>query len=140
MSKYNNIINKVSFMDKNELYKVYVQKKYADLADKYSARDEEESQKDEMTKQHERYVRNIKRRASGVDLEVKPTKAIAQKPGSYFYGPLKKLATDFNGDIKEMTRYMTLGQITKYQEKDNQLWNLKTGKIAFDSKTGEVFE
>ena len=70
---------------------------------------------------------------------IKPAKKIVAKPGTYFYGPLKKLAEEF-GDIKTMTYYMTVGQLTKYSEQDQQLINIKTGKLAYDEETQECFE
>ena len=102
---------------------------------------EEEKNKDELTKTHERYRRKQKSTENGMSLEglIKPAKKIVAKPGTYFYGPLKKLAEEF-GDIKTMTYYMTVGQLTKYSEQDQQLINIKTGKLAYDEKTQECFE
>ena len=102
---------------------------------------EEEKNKDEATKAHERYRRKQKSTENGMSIEnlIKPAKKIVQKPGTYFYGPLKKLAEEF-GDIKTMTYYMTVGQLTKYFEKGQQLINVKTGKLAYDEETQECFE
>jgi hypothetical protein len=75
-----------------------------------------------------------------VNLEVRMPKKQIDKPGTYFYGSLKKLVEDFNGDLKEMTRYMTVGQLTKYQEKNGMIWNIRTGKLAYNPETKEVFE
>ena len=102
---------------------------------------EEEKNKDESTKAHERYRRKQKSTENGMSIEnlIKPAKKIVQKPGTYFYGPLKKLAEEF-GDIKTMTYYMTVGQLTKYSEQDQQLINIKTGKLAYDEETQECFE
>ena len=102
---------------------------------------EEEKYKDELTKSHERYRRKQKHAENAMSIEelIKPPKKITQKPGTYFHGTLRKLAEEFK-DIKTMTYYMTIGQIVKYKEEDNQLYNVKTGKLAYDEKTAECFE
>ena len=102
---------------------------------------EEERNKSESTKAHERYRRQQKSAENAMSLEglIKPAKKIVQKPGTYFHGTLRKLSEDF-GDIKTMTYYMTVGQLTKYSEKDQQLINVRTGKLAYDEKTKECFE
>ena len=102
---------------------------------------EEEKNKDEATKAHERYRRKQKSTENGMSIEnlIKPAKKIVQKPGTYFHGPLKKLAEEF-GDIKTMTYYMTVGQLTKYSEQGQQLINIRTGKLAYDEETQECFE
>ena len=102
---------------------------------------EEEKNKDEATKAHERYRRKQKSTENGMSIEnlIKPAKRIVQKPGTYFHGPLKKLAEEF-GDIKTMTYYMTVGQLTKYSEQGQQLINIRTGKLAYDEETQECFE
>jgi hypothetical protein len=69
---------------------------------------------------------------------IKPAKKIVEKPGTYFYGPLKKLAEEF-GDIRTMTAYMTMGQITKYSEKDRRLYD-RAGKLVYNEETQECFE
>ena len=101
---------------------------------------EEERNKDESTKAHERYRRKQKSSESAMSLEnlIKPAKKLVEKPGTYFHGPLKKLAEEF-GDIKTMTSYMTIGQITKYTEKDGCLYNRK-GEIVYKEETQECFE
>ena len=102
---------------------------------------EEEKYKDELTKTHERYRRKQKSTENAMSIEelIKPPKKVVQKPGTYFYGTLRKLAEEFK-DIKTMTYYMTIGQLIKYKEEDNQLHNIKTGKLAYDEKTAECFE
>ena len=102
---------------------------------------EEEKYKDELTKSHERYRRKQKHAENAMSIEelIKPPKKITQKPGTYFHGTLRKLAEEFK-DIKTMTYYMTIGQLVKYKEEDNQLYNVKTGKWAYDGKTAECFE
>ena len=101
---------------------------------------EEERNKDESTKAHERYRRKQKSSESAMSLEglIKPAKKLVEKPGTYFHGPLKKLAEEF-GDIKTMTSYMTIGQITKYTEKDGCLYNRK-GEVVYREETQECFE
>ena len=101
---------------------------------------EKEKNKDELTKTHERYRRKQKSTESGISLEglIKPAKKIVPKPGTYFHGPLKRLAEDF-GDIKTMTYYMTIGQLTKYSEKDRCLYD-RVGKLVYNEETKECFE
>ena len=101
---------------------------------------EEERNKDESTKTHERYRRKQKSMENAMSLDglIKPAKKFVQKPGTYFHGPLKKLAEEFC-DIKTMTIYMTIGQITKYTEKDGCLYNRK-GEIVYKEETQECFE
>ena len=65
-------------------------------------------------------------------------KKVVQKPGTYFHGPLKKLVEEF-GDIKTITSYMTMGQITKYSEEDGCLYD-RDGKMVYNEKTQECFE
>tara|TARA_Y100000034_G_C6694921_1_gene306163 strand:+ start:129 stop:554 length:426 start_codon:yes stop_codon:yes gene_type:complete len=101
---------------------------------------EQEKEKSEAQKTHERYRRKQKSTESGMSLEdlIKPAKKIVEKPGTYFHGPLKKLAEEF-GDIKTMTAYMTMGQITKYSEKDRRLYD-RAGKLVYNEETQECFE
>ena len=51
---------------------------------------EEERNKDESTKAHERYRRKQKSTENAMSLEglIKPPKKIVQKPGTYFHGTL----------------------------------------------------
>ena len=102
---------------------------------------EKEKEKSDAQKTHERYRNNQKKHESAMDITelIRPAKKIEPKPGTYFYGPLKKLAEAF-GDIKTMTYYMTIGQITKYEEKDNKLYRIRTGELVYDEKTKECFE
>ena len=101
---------------------------------------EEERNKDETTKIHERYRRKQKNTESAVSLEhlIRPSKKVAEKPGTYFHGPLKKLAEDF-GNISTMLKHMTLGQNQKYSQDGNRLLN-RSGQIVYDEKTQECFE
>ena len=100
---------------------------------------EQEKEKSESQKTHERYRRKQKS-VSGMSLEdlIKPAKKVVEKPGTYFYGPLKKLVEEF-GDIKTITSYMTMGQITKYSEEDGCLYD-RDGKMVYNEKTQECFE
>ena len=102
---------------------------------------EKEKEKTDAQKTHERYRNNQKKHESAMDITelIRPAKKIEPKPGTYFYGPLKKLAEAF-GDIKTMTYYMTIGQLTKYEEKNNKLYRIKTGELAYDEITKECFE
>ena len=100
---------------------------------------EGEKEKSEAQKTHERYRRKQKSE-NGMSLEdlIKPAKKIVEKPGTYFRGPLKKLVEEF-GDIKTITAYMTMGQITKYSEKDGCLYD-RDGKLVYNEETQECFE
>ena len=124
-------------LENERLKQNYEQIKFNERDDKI----EEERNKSESTKVHERYRRKQKSAESGISLKglIKPAKKIVQKPGTYFHGTLRKLSEDF-GDIKTMTYYMTVGQLTKYSEKDQQLINVRTGKLAYDEETQECFE
>jgi len=124
-------------LENERLKQNYEQIKFNERDDKI----EEERNKSESTKVHERYRRKQKNAESGISLKglIKPAKKIVQKPGTYFHGTLRKLSEEF-GDIKTMTYYMTVGQLTKYFEKGQQLINVKTGKLAYDEETQECFE
>ena len=100
---------------------------------------EQEKEKTEAQKTHERYRRKQKSE-NGMSLEdlIKPAKKVVEKPGTYFYGTLKKLVEEF-GDIKTITAYMTMGQITKYSEKDRRLYD-RAGKLVYNEETQECFE
>ena len=100
---------------------------------------EGEKEKSEAQKTHERYRRKQKSE-NGMSLEdlIKPAKKIVEKPGTYFRGPLKKLVEEF-GDIKTITAYMTMGQLTKYSEEEGCLYN-KEGKLVYKEETQECFE
>ena len=100
---------------------------------------EQEKEKSEAQKTHERYRRKQKSE-NGMSLEdlIKPAKKVVEKPGTYFYGSLKKLVEEF-GDIKTITAYMTMGQITKYSEKEGCLYD-RDGKLVYNEKMQECFE
>jgi len=100
---------------------------------------EQEKEKSETQKTHERYRRKQKSE-NGMSLEdlIRPAKKVVEKPGTYFYGSLKKLVEEF-GDIKTITAYMTMGQITKYSEKDGCLYD-RDGKLVYNEKMQECFE
>ena len=100
---------------------------------------EQEKEKTEAQKTHERYRRKQKSE-NGMSLEdlIKPAKKVVEKPGTYFYGTLKKLVEEF-GDIKTITTYMTMGQMTKYTENDGCLYD-RDGKMVYNEKTRECFE
>jgi len=101
---------------------------------------DQEKEKSETQKIHERYRRKQKGTEEGMSIEdlIKPAKKVVEKPGTYFYGSLKKLAAEF-GDIKTMSAYMTMGQVTKYTEKDGCLYD-RDGKIVYNEETQECFE
>ena len=111
--------------------------------DKYLERDEEEKWKDEGQKRHERYRRK-QMNTGGADLTnlIKKSKPVQQKPGTYFYGTLKKLGEDFDNDIEVMEKHFTLGQSAKYSPdaQSNKIYCIVTGDILYDCSTGECFE
>ena len=88
-----------------------------------------EKEKSEAQKTHERYRRKQKSE-SGMSIEslIKPAKKVVEKPGTYFHGPLNKLAEEF-GDIKTITAYMTMGQMIKYSQEDCCLYD-RDGKMV----------
>ena len=100
---------------------------------------EMEKEKSESQKTHERYRRR-QVVETGMSLEslIRPAQKVVEKPGTYFHGPLKKLAEEFN-DIKTITAYMTMGQITKYSQKDDCLYD-RGGNLVYNEKTQECFE
>lgn len=126
-------------MNAEELKQQKLQRLYWDKMEKYIDREEEEKAKPESQKRHEKYLRNIKRRSNPMDLEVQPAKKEVRKPGTYFYGNLRKLAEDFDS-IEEMFKYMTNGQMLKYYEEDGKLFRTKDKELVYDPETGECFE
>ena len=100
---------------------------------------EQEKEKSEAQKTHERYRRKQKTE-NGMSLEnlIKPAKKVVEKPGTYFHGPLNKLAEEF-GDIKTITAYMTMGQMIKYSQEDCCLYD-RDGKMVYNEETQECFE
>ena len=105
----------------------------------YATQYEQERHKTETQKQHDRHRRNQKRKAYSVNIPVQTAKKYVIKPGTYFHGPLRKLAEDFK-TIEEMSKYFTAGQLVKYEERGGKLWNLKTNKMVYDPTTGECNE
>ena len=100
---------------------------------------EQEKEKSEAQKTHERYRRKQKTE-NGMSLEnlIKPAQKVVEKPGTYFHGPLNKLAEEF-GDIKTITAHMTMGQMIKYSQEDCCLYD-RDGKLVYNEKTQECFE
>ena len=141
MAKSRQILNTIDTESKLEKQRAALLPKSGPSAE-YLERMEEEKYKTESTKTHERYRRK-QMAVGGADLSdlIRPAKEIKQKPGTYFYGTLEKLGKDFDNDIKEMTKYMTLGQCAKYSsnEQDNCIYCAYTGKLLYDCNTGESF-
>ena len=101
---------------------------------------EGEKEKSEAQKTHERYRRKQQDTEEGMSLEklIRPAQKIVEKPGTYFHGPLNKLAEEFT-DIKTITAYMTMGQMIKYSQEGCCLYD-KDGKLVYNEKTQECFE
>ena len=139
MSNTRNILRQIKSKDNVKQYENEITPERERL-DKYLQREEEEKYKDEITKTHERYRRKQKNTETAMSLEhlIRPAKKKEKKPGTYFYGPLKKLAEDF-GDISVMLKYMTLGHNEKYSQDGNRLLN-RAGQVVYDEKTQECFE
>ena len=139
MAKSRQILNTIDTESKLEKQRAALLPKSGPSAD-YLERMEEEKYKTESTKTHERYRRKQKNTETAMSLEhlIRPAKKKEKKPGTYFYGPLKKLAEDF-GDISVMLKYMTLGQNEKYSQDGNRLLN-RAGQVVYDEKTQECFE
>lgn len=101
---------------------------------------ENEKNKDEATKQHEHYIRKMKRSATPIEVDVKPAKKEKYMPGLQFEGNLRTLAEKYK-TISEIYRHLSFGQLSKYSVlEENKIANIKTGKIAYDESTGEIFE
>ncbi len=108
--------------------------------EKMLQRHEEEKNKDESTKIHEKWLRKIKRSEIATKLDVKPAKKEKQFPGSQFEGNLQKLIEKYK-TIDEVFKHMTLGQLQKYSViEENKIVNIKSGNVAYDGNTGEIFE
>ena len=139
MSRVSNIINTVSRKQADSEKYTKELRPERERLNKYLEREEEEKAKDEGQKTHERYRRKQKS-VDGADLTslIRPARPAAKRPGTFFYGPLKKLAEDFD-NIPEMLRHMTLGQNQKYSQDGNRLLN-RSGKVVYDEKTQECFE
>tara|TARA_Y100001938_G_scaffold140217_1_gene208105 strand:+ start:434 stop:862 length:429 start_codon:yes stop_codon:yes gene_type:complete len=125
--------------DEGDNYQIEMQPERERL-NNFLEREEEEKYKDEATKSHERYRRKQKSTEIAMSLEqlIRPAKKREEKPGTYFYGPLKKLAEDF-GDISVMLKYMTLGQNEKYSQDGSRLLN-RAGQVVYDETSQECFE
>lgn len=139
MSKIRGIVNAVATRMRQQEQEDMLKEKELQKMKLYADRYEQERYKTEAQKQHERHRRNQKQKEHSMEIEVKPAKKTIVRPGTYFYGTLRKLVDDFK-TIEEVSKYMTAGQLMKYVERDGQLWNLKTGLMAYDSTTGECFE
>ena len=99
-----------------------------------------EKEKSEAQKTHERYRRKQQDTEEGMSLKklIRPAQKVVEKPGTYFHGPLKKLAEEFS-DIRTITVYMTMGQMIRYTEKDACLYD-RDGKMVYNEETQECFE
>ena len=110
--------------------------------DKFLDRDEVEKEKSEGQKTHERYRRK-QQSVNGADLTdlIKPSRPPSKRPGTFFYGTLKKLGEDFSNDIEVMERHFTLGQNSKFRpcKETNKIYCLTTGAVLYDCGTGEFF-
>ena len=142
MAKSRQILNTIDTKAKQEKQAAALLSKSGPSAE-YLEKMEAEKLKDETTKTHERYRRR-QMAVSGADLSnlIRPAKETKQTPGTYFYGTLEKLGRDFNNDIKEMSRYMTLGQSAKYRpnEQENKIYCTKTGDLLYDCNTGKSYK
>lgn len=143
MSRVSNIIKNTS--RKKEDISKYDKELQAEKErlDKFLDREEVEKEKSEGQKTHERYRRKQKS-VNGADLSglIKPPRPTASKPGTFFYGTLKKLGKDFDNNIVVMEKYFTLGQSAKYRpcSETNKIYCLTTGALLYDCETGEFFE
>jgi hypothetical protein len=139
MSKTRGVITGINRRIRQEEHENELKEKQTEKMKAYATQYEEERYKTEATKQHERHRRNQKRKAYSVNIPVQPAKKYVVKPGTYFYGTLRKLAEDFK-TIEEMSKYFTSGQLIKYEERNGKLWNNKTEKMVYDPTTGECNE
>ena len=143
MSRVSNIIKTVSRRQADNVKYTKELQPERERLDKYLEREAEEKEKDEGQKTHERYRRKQKS-VDGADLTnlIKPSRPAAKKPGTFFYGTLKKLGEDFSNDIEVMEKHFTLGQSSKFRpcKETNKIYCLTTGALLYDCETGEFFE
>jgi len=143
VSRVSNIIKNTS-RKKEDISKYDKElRKEKERLDKFLDREELEKEKSEGQKTHERYRRK-QQSVNGADLTglIRPARPAAKKPGTFFYGTLKKLGKDFNSDIVVMEKYFTLGQSAKYRpcSETNKIYCLATGAVLYDCEKGESFE
>tara|TARA_R110000824_G_scaffold109488_1_gene257113 strand:+ start:164 stop:616 length:453 start_codon:yes stop_codon:yes gene_type:complete len=117
--------------------------KERDRLDKFLVREEVEKEKSEGQKTHERYRRKQKS-VNGADLTglIRPARPAAKRPGTFFYGTLKRLGEDFSHNIEVMEKHFTLGQSSKFRpcKETNKIYCMTTGVLLHDCETGESFE
>jgi hypothetical protein len=143
LSRVSNIINTVSRKQADSEKYTKELRPERERLNKYLEREEEEKAKDEGQKTHERYRRKQKS-VDGADLTslIRPARPAAKRPGTFFYGTLKKLGEDFSHNIEVMERHFTLGQSSKFRpcKETNKIYSLTTGDLLYDCETGESFE
>jgi hypothetical protein len=139
MSKTRGIVTSINRRIRQEEYENELKEKNSEKMKAYAVQYEDERLKTEAQKQHDRHRRNQKRKAHSVNIPVQPARKVVVRPGTYFYGTLRKLAEDFK-TIEEMSKYFTAGQLIKYEERCGKLWNNKTEKMVYDPETGECNE
>jgi hypothetical protein len=143
LSRVSNIINTVSRREADSVKYTKELRPERERLNKYLEKEEEEKAKDEGQKTHERYRRKQKS-VDGADLTslIRPSRAATKKPGTFFYGTLKKLGEDFSNDIEVMEKHFTLGQSSKFRpcKETNKIYCLATGTLLYDCETGEIFE
>ena len=133
-SKTRNIIRNIDNQSSNKKVSNFDYQKAYEIMDKM----EEEKNKDESTKQHEKFLRKIKKASTPVELEIKEAKKIETKPGQVFEGPLSVLVRKYK-TIDEIFSRMTMGQLLRWYVKGNKIYRAKDGKLAYDEETGEIF-
>jgi len=139
MSKARGIVQNINRRIKQEDQDNETKEKLKEKMQTQAYRYEEERYKTEAQKQHDRHRRNQKQKAYSVNIPIQPAKKFVAKPGTYFYGTLRKLAEEFK-TIEAMSKYFTTGQLVKYEERGGKLWNLRTDKMVYDPNTGECNE
>jgi len=133
-SKTRNIIRGIDNQDLNKQNSEFDYQRAYKIMDRM----EEEKNKDEATKRHERFFRNIKRKSTPVEIEIKNAKETKIIPGQVFEGTLSVLAKKYKS-IDEIFKRMTLGQLQKWCVKNNRIYRLKDNELAYDETTGEIF-
>ena len=106
-------------------------------------RAEEDDNKTESEKRHEKWVRKMKKQSRPMEVVISKAKKIKPKPGLVFEGPLKVLVEKYK-DIDTIWKHMTMGQLTKYSVIEGKIYRLykddRPNKLVFNPETGEVFD
>jgi hypothetical protein len=147
MSRARSIIHHIEQQKKYEHEPVKNELNYLDeyerkSIERYLDKLEEDKEKTEDQKTHEKYLRYIKRKSAAVEIEIKGRKEEKYKPGLQFEGTLKTLTAKYKV-IDEIYKHMSLGQICKYystKEEPSKIYRVKDNKLVYDEEKQECYE